>query len=135
MDFGDSLNVELTRSDIEREASERYKGFVVRSRLKRVLNEAVKSNTTACEEVRKFPGRYIDPVKFLDGHLLRSNHEIRNAFRAHFRDHFARCPDLLLQESRNNLAEFPHLREAEAARCEGVLTECEIVVQSGRKTQ
>ena len=68
---GDSLNVELARRDLERESSERYKGFVVRSRLKRVLNEAVKSN--ACvreEELRRFPDWYIDSVKFLDGHVL-----------------------------------------------------------------
>ena len=47
---GDSLNVELARGDIERESSERYKRSVVRSRLKRVLNEAVKTNATAREE-------------------------------------------------------------------------------------
>ena len=53
---GDSLGVELARRDLERESSERYKGSVVRSRLKRVLNEAVKSNATAREEeVRKVP--------------------------------------------------------------------------------
>ena len=46
-----SLTVELARRDLERESSERYKGFVVRSRLKRVLNEAAKSNATAREEV------------------------------------------------------------------------------------
>ena len=57
---GDSLGVELARRDLERESSERYKGSVVRSRLKRVLNEAVKSNATAREEeVRRFPDRYI----------------------------------------------------------------------------
>ena len=57
---GDSLGVELARRDLERESSERYKGSVVRSRLKRVLNEAVKSNPTAHEEeVQRFPDRYI----------------------------------------------------------------------------
>ena len=53
--MGDSLGVELARRDLERESSERYKGAVVRSRLKRVLNKAVKSNATAREEeVRRF---------------------------------------------------------------------------------
>ena len=47
---GYSLTIELARGDLERKTSERYKGFVVRSRLKRVLNETVKSNVTACEE-------------------------------------------------------------------------------------
>ena len=47
---GDTLGVELARRDLERESSERYKGSVVRTRLKRVLNEAVKSNATAREE-------------------------------------------------------------------------------------
>ena len=86
---GDSLGVELARRDLERESSERYKGFVVRSRLNRVLNEAVKSNTTAREEeVRRFPDRYIASVKTPYGRLLRSSHELRYAFRAHFRDRF-----------------------------------------------
>ena len=94
---GDSLNVELASGDIERESSERYKGYVVRSRLKRVLNEAVKSNATAREEeVRRFPDRYIVSVKAPDGRLLRSGRKIRDAFRAHFRDRFARCTDLPL---------------------------------------
>ena len=91
---GDSLIVELARGDLERESSERYKRYVVRSRLKRVLNEAVKTNATAREEVRRFPDRYIDSVKTPVGRLLRSSHEMRDAFRAHFRDRFARCTDL-----------------------------------------
>ena len=47
------------------------------------------------------------------------------AFRTHFRDRFARCPDLQVQEFRNYLANFPRLGEAEVASCEGVVTECE----------
>ena len=70
---GDSLGVELARRDLERESTERYKGFVVSSRLNRVLNEAVKSNSTAREEeVRRFRDRYIASVKTADGRLLRS---------------------------------------------------------------
>ena len=124
---GDSLNVELARGDLERENSERYKGYVVRSRLKRVLNEAVKTNATAREEeVRRFPDRYIGSVKAPDGRLLRSAREIRDAFLAHFRDRFARCTDLPLREFRSYLADFPRLGVAEAASCEGVVTECEV---------
>ena len=121
---GDSLGVELARRDLERESSERYKGSVVRSRLKRVPNEAVKSNATAREEVRWFPDRYIASVKTLDGRLLRSGREIRDAFRAHFRDRFDRCTDLPLREFRSYLADFPRLGAAEAASCKGVVTEC-----------
>ena len=51
---------------------------------------------------------------------------MRDAFRAHFRDRFARCPNLPLQEFRSYLADFPGLGAAEAASCEGVVTECEI---------
>ena len=58
--------------------------------------------------------------------MLRSNREIREAFRTHFRDHFARCPDLQAQEFRDYLANLPRLGEAEAASCEGAVTECEI---------
>ena len=87
----------------------------------------MKLNATACEEeVRRFSGWYIDSVKSSDGCVLRSNLEIRDAFRAHFRDRFARCPDLPLQEFRRYLANFPHLGVAEAASCEGVITEYEV---------
>ena len=125
--MGDSLGVELARRDLERESSERYKGHVVRSRLNRVLYEPVKSNATAREEeVRRFPDRYIASVKTADGRLVRSSREMRDAFRAHFRDHFARCPDLPIREFRSYLADFPRLGVAEAASCEGVVTECEV---------
>ena len=48
----DFLTVELARKDLERESSEHYKGFVVRSRLKRVLNEAVKTNVKSAKVSR-----------------------------------------------------------------------------------
>ena len=82
------------------------------------------SYTTAREEeVRMFPGRYIDSVKSPDGRVLRSN---RDAFRAYIRNRFARCPDLPLLEFQSYLAEFPCLREAETYGCKGVITECEV---------
>ena len=53
---GDSLAVNLARRDTEREASECFKAYVVRSRLKRVSNKAVKCNAFAREEgSAKFP--------------------------------------------------------------------------------
>ena len=58
--------------------------------------------------------------------MLRANRKIRDAFRAHFRDRFARCPDLPLQEFRSYLADFPRLGVAEAVSCEGGITECEV---------
>ena len=51
---------------------------------------------------------------------------MRDAFRAHFRDRFARCIDLSLQEFRSSLAHFPRLGAAKAASCKGVVTECEV---------
>ena len=120
---GYSLRVELARRDVERESSKRYKGSVVRSRLKRALNEAVKSNATEREEEVRFPNRYIASVKTQDARLLQSSREIRDAFRAHFRDRFAHCTDLPLREFRSYLADFPRLGAAEAASCEGVITE------------
>ena len=67
-------------------------------------------NTTAREEeVQRFPGRYIDSDKSSDGCMLRLNREICDAFRAHFHDRFAHCPDLLLQEFRSYLADSPVL--------------------------
>ena len=76
--------------------------------------------------MRRFPDRYIASVKNPDGRLLRSSREIRDAFRAHFRDRFARCTDLPLREFRSYLADFPRLGVAEAACCEGLITECEV---------
>ncbi len=46
------------------------------------------------------------------------------AFRAHFRDRFARCPGLPVQEFCSYLADFPRLLEVEATSCEGLITEC-----------
>ena len=87
----------------------------------------MKTNATAREEeVRRFPDRYIGSVKAPGGRLLLSGREIRDAFRAHFRDRFARCTDLPLQEFRSYLVDFPRLGVAEAANCEGVVTECEV---------
>ena len=57
---------------------------------------------------------------------MRSSREIREAFWTHFRDRFARCPDLQVQEFCNYSADFPRLGKAEAASCEGVVTEPEV---------
>ena len=123
---GVSLTVHLARRDLEREASERYKGFVVRSKLKRVPNKAGKCSAFARKEgVRRFPYQNIEFMS-LDGYMLRSNRETRGAFWAHFHDRFARCPDHLVQEFCSYLADFPRLQEAEAASCEGLVTEWEV---------
>ena len=123
----DSVAVDLARRNLECEARERYKGYVVRSRLKRVPNEAVKRNALAREEeVRTFLFRYIESVKSPDGHVLRSNREMREAIRAHFQDRFASFPDLPVQEFLSYLADFPRLDKAEVANCEGLVTECEV---------
>ena len=123
MEGGDSVAIDLAKGDLEHETSERYKGFVVRNRLKRVLNEAVKcSALMRKEELRRFPCWYIEYVNTPDGRVLRSNREIREAFRTQFRDRFARCPDLQAQEFRDYLADFPRLGEVEVASCEGAVT-------------
>ena len=51
---------------------------------------------------------------------------MHDAFQAHFRDRFARCPELPLQELRSYLAGFTRLGAAEATSCECVVTECEV---------
>ena len=120
---GDSLTIELASGDLEHENSELYKGYIVRSWLRRVLNKAVKKNVTAQEEeVQRFSDQYIDSVKTPDGCVLQSNFEMHDAFRAHFRDRFDCCPDLPLKEFRSYLIDFPRLGVAEAASCEGVVT-------------
>ena len=59
--------------------------------------------------MQRFPDWYIDSVKTPDGCVLRSNREMGDAFRANFRNRFARCTELLLQELRSYPAVFPHL--------------------------
>ena len=105
--MGYSLVVDLIERDLEYEAHDRCKGFVVRSRLKRVPDEAMKCNFVREEEMQRFPHRYID---FVNVHVLRSSRKIRDAFRVHFHDRFARLTDLPLQEFRRYLADFPSLR-------------------------
>ena len=71
--MGGSLAVDLAKLDLEREASERNKGFVVRNRLKRVSNEAVRCSAfLRKEELRRYSDRYIEFVKSPDGHMLTS---------------------------------------------------------------
>ena len=119
---------ELARKDLEHEASERYKGFVVRSRLKqKVRNEAVKRNSFAREEeTRRFPQRYIESVKSLDRSMLRSSCEMREAFQMLFHDRFAPFPDLPLQECRSYVTNLLHLLEAEATGCKELVTKCQV---------
>ena len=87
---GDSQALYLAGQDIDHEASERYRGYVVRSWLKRVPNEAINCNMFAREE--EVPFRYIDSVKSPDRHVLRSICEMHEAFRVHFRDRFTCDP-------------------------------------------
>ena len=68
------------------------------------------------EEVRRFPFLYIESVKSPDGCVLDSNREMRDAFRAQFRDRFPHCPNLPIQEFYIFLADLPRLRQAEAVR-------------------
>ena len=56
-----------------------------------------------------FPRRHIECINTPDGRVLRSSREIREAFRVHFRNRFARCPEIQVQEFRNYLADFPAL--------------------------
>ena len=51
---------------------------------------------------------------------------MRDAFRVHFRDRYARYPDLPLQEFRSYSGAFPHFGAEEADSCEGMVTECEV---------
>ena len=81
----------------------------------------MKCNASACEEVRRFFFQYIESVKSPEEHVFRLNYEMGEAFRAHFRDRFARCPDHPVQEFRCDLADL-----AETVSCEGLITECEI---------
>ena len=87
----------------------------------------MKSNATAREEeVRRFPDRYIASVKTPDGRLLRSGREIRDAFRAHFRDRFARCTDLPLRSFVAISPTSPALGRLKRLAARVWVTECEV---------
>ena len=77
------------------------------------------------EEELRLPHWYIE-FKSPNEHALRSNRNMHEAFRAHFRDRFACSPDLPVQEFCSYLADFPRFGDAEAASCEGLVTECKV---------
>ena len=58
--------------------------------------------------------------------MLWSNCEMHGAFRAHFRDHFACCPNLQVREFHSYLTDFFCLGEVEVASHEGLVTECKV---------
>ena len=70
----------------------------------------------------------VTPLKSFDG-TTHSDYIFTvclDAFRAYFCDRPARCPDFPVQEFRSYLSDFCRLREAEAASCEGLVTECKV---------
>ena len=60
-----------SKADLECDASECYKGFVVRSKPKRISNKAMKCNVFTREEVHSF--KYIEFIKSPDEHVLGLN--------------------------------------------------------------
>ena len=124
---GDSLDVGLARSDLNRLNSERYQGQVVRTRLNRVSNEAVNVDAAMRqEEIRRFPERNIKEIKAPDGDTRRTTNGICDAFREHLAVRFARIEALPVEDYHAYLADFPRLTADESARCEGVITESEV---------
>ena len=64
----DSLAIDLAKKDLGYEVNKGFKDFIVRSRLKRVPNEAMKGNMLAHEEeVQRFLHWYI---KSMDEHVF-----------------------------------------------------------------
>ena len=125
---GDSLTIEIARSDLQQAVSARYEGQVVRARLDRVSNEAVKLDASMRkEEMRRWPNRYIRSVKTPDGQILQSTRDICDGFRQHLQKRFTKKPSLCEQEFRSYLADFPRLGSVEAASCEGEIRESEVL--------
>ena len=120
---GGSVAIDLAKGDLEREASERYKGFVVRNKLKRVPYEAVKCNAFIC--VRKsWESSLVGTSNALTP--LRSACWDRAVRFVRLSRHTFEIALLAVQEFRNYLVDFPRLGEAEAASYEGIVTECEV---------
>ena len=125
---GDTLSAALARADLVQAANDRYNGQVVRSRLDRVSNEAVKLGASMrAEEFRRQKDDYITEIKNPDGRTLRSTRDIVENFRTHLQSRFTRLTDLPVEQFDSYLADFPRLEEAEATCCEGTITECEVV--------
>ena len=117
------------KKDLEREASERYKGFVVRSRLKWVPNVAVKYNSyVRKEEGWSSPHRYIEFILFPDEHMLWSSREIREAFRVNIHDHFSHLLDLTLQRFCSYHVDFVRLHEGKRLAAKGWLKSTNFVM-------
>ena len=124
---GSTLDARLARQDLERAATERYQGQIVRGRLNRVPNEAAYvDNAERHEEHRWFCDRYMKSVKNLDGRMLRGTTEIVEGFRGQFEDLFT-ATELPEELWGDYLADFPRLGENEAASCEGIVTEAEVI--------
>ena len=86
VEAGNSLTVDLSKGNLEHEASKYCKSLVVRSRLSSVSNETMKHNTFAHkEEFQRFLCWYIKSVKSPDWHMLQLNHDICDAYVRIFR--------------------------------------------------
>ena len=123
---GDTHRARLARFDLNRLASERYRGHLVRARLNGVTNEATHVDGAQRRmEGRSFPDRFMKSIETLDGRTLKGTREIVEGFRGYFSDLFTPV-ELPTGEFSSYLADFPRISEKQAADCEGLVTEAEI---------
>ena len=93
---GGSLDVDLARQNLEREASKHYKGYVVRSRLGRVPNEAIKFNMLTRGRRMKVSLSVYRISQILEWmHAWVKLCDVQRLLNA-LPYHFACCPDLLV---------------------------------------
>ncbi|CAE1178594.1 unnamed protein product [Acanthosepion pharaonis] len=122
-----SGDIVLAKAELASLLIKKDQALVVRARLKRMSSEA--TNMAAelrAEENRNADKRHIACVTLPDKRTVTTSAGICEAFRLFFQDLFTREPGLSSAQFDAYLADFPCLEAAEAARCEGPITESEI---------
>ena len=123
---GDTLKAKLARDALKRAAFERYRGSIVRAKLKKVPDEASSARQTeTLQEAKLYKDRYISSITSQEGKLLEGPREVCNGFREFFADLFS-AEDLTVENFNDYLADSPSLDEDRAAVCEGAVTEDEV---------
>ena len=125
---GDSASVTIIKAQLASLTDKEHQALAIRARLKRMPQEA--TNMAAelrAEELRQAADRHIARVTLPDGRTVTTNQGVLEAFRSYYQELFAMEPGLSLEQFDTYLADFSRLSTTEAARCEGGITEDEVI--------
>lgn len=119
--------VELAWEELKCIGGMQYQGQVVRARLQKMSPEVINMGSELHrDEFQWWADGLIQQITTPDGQL-QSSSSICSGFREHFKDLFAREPDLQKTSFQDRLADFLRLEPHKAARYEGLIMEGVIV--------